>query len=180
MVTGSPRDRVLEAALDVLRDGESITLDSAARRVGMTKPGLMHHFPTKETLMIALVDCVADRWHADLTRCLPADAREHPTPVQRMTAYLECALTTEFDRTDLVMFADARLTRLLAERWNERMRHWLSLPEDLPSKQHGALATVRVIADGLWFDTATGLSPIGAGDRERIRAVAYGLLKDCT
>ncbi|MBD0322544.1 MAG: TetR family transcriptional regulator, partial [Aldersonia sp.] len=48
MVTGSPRDRVLEAALDVLRDGESITLDSAARRVGMTKPGLMHHFPTKE------------------------------------------------------------------------------------------------------------------------------------
>ncbi len=66
------RHRILDGALELLRaeGGGTITLDATAKQVGLTKPGLMYHFPTKEALMLAVVDHVAERWEALLQQRL--------------------------------------------------------------------------------------------------------------
>ncbi|GAB3996126.1 hypothetical protein GCM10029992_15240 [Glycomyces albus] len=65
-VKPSSRTQILEGALDLLREGEAVSLESAARRANLTKPGVMYHFPTKEALMLALLDWVVDCWERDL------------------------------------------------------------------------------------------------------------------
>ena len=39
-----------------------LLLDSAAAKAGISKDGLLHHFPTKNKLLEALVERSADNW----------------------------------------------------------------------------------------------------------------------
>ncbi len=52
------RDRILDTAMAILdRDGHrGLTLRALARECGMTAPGLMHHFPTLDHLLVAVVE----------------------------------------------------------------------------------------------------------------------------
>jgi AcrR family transcriptional regulator len=51
------RERILRAAAGAIRRaGPNVSLDAIARTAEVSKGGLMHHFPTRERLMIALVE----------------------------------------------------------------------------------------------------------------------------
>ena len=76
----SQRDAALDAALDLLRDGGSLSLESAARAAGMSKPGLMYHFSTKEALVAALVDHLIDDYERTFVAAAPRPARPTRPP----------------------------------------------------------------------------------------------------
>ena len=42
------KPEILDDAIEVLRRGEPFTIDAVAREAGLTKPGVVHHFETKE------------------------------------------------------------------------------------------------------------------------------------
>ncbi|SDK95383.1 transcriptional regulator, TetR family [Glycomyces sambucus] len=172
----SARPQILDGAIAMLRAGESLSLESAAKHAGLTKPGLMYHFPTKEALMVALVDRVVDDWEHEVAAQLdgPLDAA---APAERIGAYLEWALKGEADLSDLVMFADPRLCERLTARWSERMRPWLTVPDGLPAPERARLSAVRLIADGLWFADAMDNLPPDAQEREALRGLARSLLE---
>lgn len=176
-MTTSSRTRVLDGALELLRNGGTISLESAARQVGLSKPGVMYHFPTKEALMLALVDRVMDGWDEQMARRLPAPAEQAPAR-ERLRAYLDWCLSGEVDETDLVMLTDPKLRGTLKERWAARLTPWLALPEDLPAECRGRLLAVRLIADGVWFADAADVLALDADERVRVRAVADALLAD--
>ena len=69
------RTALLEAAADALVEhGPRVSLDVVARQAGVSKGGLLHHFPSREALMLALSQHTADRWAATVDRHLdPAD-----------------------------------------------------------------------------------------------------------
>ena len=48
--------------------------------------------------------------------------------------------------------------------------------EALPAAQRGHLSAVRLMADGIWFATATGINPPTLEERPAIRAAAQELL----
>jgi AcrR family transcriptional regulator len=54
----SARDRILSAAMAVAREcgASRLSLDAIARRAGVSKGGLLYHFPKKDALMRALVE----------------------------------------------------------------------------------------------------------------------------
>jgi AcrR family transcriptional regulator len=54
----SARDRILAAAMAVARESGAgrLSLDAIARRAGVSKGGLLYHFPKKNALMKALVE----------------------------------------------------------------------------------------------------------------------------
>ena len=54
----SARDRILAAAMAVARESGAsrLSLDAIARRAGVSKGGLLYHFPKKDALMRALVE----------------------------------------------------------------------------------------------------------------------------
>jgi len=176
-MSNSSRDRILDGALELIRSGGTISLESAARQVGLTKPGVMYHFPTKEALMLALVDRVMDGWDAQMAARLAAPVDQVPVG-ERLRAYLDWCLSGEVDETDLVMLTDQRLRGTLKERWSARVAPWLTLPEDLSAERQGRLLAVRLIADGVWFADAAGVFAPDPEERVRVRAVAEALLGD--
>lgn len=173
----SSRERILGGALELIRSGGTVSLASAARQVGLTKPGVMYHFPTKEALMLALVDRVMDGWDAQMSRRLSAPPEQVPAE-ERLRAYLDWCLSGEVDETDLVMLTDQRLRATLKERWVARVAPWVDLPEDLPPERRSRLLAVRLLADGVWFADAAGVFAPDPDERVRVRAVADALLAD--
>lgn len=57
------RAELLRAALEVIaeRGYRGASLSAVAERVGITQQGLLHHFPTKEALLIAVLEA-RDEW----------------------------------------------------------------------------------------------------------------------
>ncbi|HEX6346947.1 TetR/AcrR family transcriptional regulator [Umezawaea sp.] len=171
------RQRILDGALDLLRaeGGGNLTLDAAAKQVGLTKPGLMYHFPTKEALMVAVVHHVADRWERMLQHALGLP-RADATPRQRIRAYVEVAVTGELDRADFAICAEAFYQDTLGQVWSSRFEPWVTLPEDLPEAERGRLNGARLLADGYWMAAATGVLPVPDRDRAALLAVVDGLV----
>ncbi|CAM5643617.1 TetR/AcrR family transcriptional regulator [Streptomyces purpurascens] len=173
--------QILDGALDLLRTegGGAITLDAAARQAGLTKPGLMYHFPTKEALMLAVVDHVADRWETLLLHRL-ARPLQTASPHQRIRAYVEVALAEPFDRADFAIYSDAHYRDTLTDTWVRRFEPWLALPDTLADAARARLTAARLLADGYWTAAATGVFPIPDHDRAQLLALAEDLLKDET
>src|SRR5699024_297627 len=167
--------RILLAAREMLSADGTVSLDSVARQVGLTKPGLMHHFPSKEAMMVALVDAVIDQCEDQLPQTLgaaPADAGA----VARIGAYARFVLAQDFHRSDVVVFADPRLHRTLVARWEERMTPWWSVHEEATETMRTRLLAVRLLADGAWFASATGMLVPGPEERRRLRLLVEELL----
>lgn len=178
----SAREAMLDAAEAHLGEDGTLTLDSAARAAGVTKPGLMYHFPTKEALLGAILDRMAARCERQMLEHL---ADRHPgagddlvaaPAAQRHLAYLDWTCRAELSAADLVIFADPHLRVTLTERWQEQVETWLHIPADV-GPDHGArLLAVRLMADGLWFDRAAGLLDEVGPHAQRLRALAAEML----
>lgn len=176
----SQKSSALDAAVRLLQDGGTLSLDSVARAAGLTKPGLMYHFATKEALLAALVEHVTDRCERELEALLPAgDDRslaDHPAR-ERLLAYAEWAITVEHGSADLVALADPRLRERMTELWAERFRPWVEVPADLPPPERARLHAVRLLADGCWFADASGILPVPAADRAALLEVVRTLVE---
>ncbi|MFF8558929.1 TetR/AcrR family transcriptional regulator [Streptomyces albidoflavus] len=59
------RGEILRAALEVIseRGYRAASLAAVAERVGLTQQGLLHHFPTKEALLVGVLEA-RDQWDA--------------------------------------------------------------------------------------------------------------------
>ncbi len=83
----SVRDRLLDAAEQVVaRDGVGhLTLETVAKEAGVSKGGLLYHFPAKAALITAIVERHVNRCSTDQTAAVAAD----PEPAGAFTrAYL--------------------------------------------------------------------------------------------
>nr|WP_282006983.1 TetR/AcrR family transcriptional regulator [Propioniciclava sinopodophylli] len=174
----SARAGVLASTLALARTGASVSLVSAARAAGITKAGLMYHFPTKEALMTAVVDHLLDGYERDLAARLTTTNSNVPTISERLAAYVDWACDGPFDYGDLVMLTDPRLREPLTERWNSRMGAWVDVPETLPADQRARLHGVRLLADGIWLNTAGNGIALSDEDTDAIRALAHHLIQE--
>lgn len=179
----SAREAMLDAAEAHLGEGGTLTLDSAARAAGVTKPGLMYHFATKEQLLAAILDRIAMRYEHEL---LEQVAARHPgagddlaaaPAAPRHLAYLDWACTAALSAADLVIFADPHLRVTLTERWQEQVETWLHVPVGVGPDRRARLLAVRLMADGLWFDRAAGLLDEVGEEAERLRSLATAMLE---
>lgn len=158
-----------------VEQGGAITLETTARRAGLTKAGLMYHFPTKQQLMCAVVDHVADRWEVAMLAALDMQFEE-ATVADRIRAYVDVACSGEADRADYAVFSDAAYLPVLSARWNERFQRWLELPPDSAPAQRVRLTVARLAADGFWTADATGLFAPSGDDRDAVVAFITDLI----
>ncbi|CAQ01815.1 TetR/AcrR family transcriptional regulator [Clavibacter sepedonicus] len=163
---------ILEHATTVLRRGDSLTIDSVAREAGLTKPGVIHHFATKEVLVVSVVDHILDRWEADLR----ARVGESDGATARLRAYVDHALDGDFDLSDLAFLVDARICERLSRLWTARLGPWFG--EDLAGSptRRGALRAARLLADGAWFNASLGIPTADDDEREVVRRLAHDLI----
>ena len=64
---GNCRKEILDAAQTVVMEAGAghMSLDTVAKKAGVSKGGLMYHFPTKENLLQAMVLRMIEQFHAD-------------------------------------------------------------------------------------------------------------------
>ncbi len=170
------KEHLLNEAISLLRDGTPLTIDALAKRVGLTKPGVIHHFPSKEALMVALIEQVTDSWEEQIRPMLVGES----TPANRLRAYVHSALSGDFDGGDLVLLADMRLRDRLCALWSERLAPWFGADISATSVQRAALQSARLIADGAWFDQGLGIVTMTDDERAAVREVALRLVDEGT
>lgn len=142
------------------RGGAEISYDATAREAGLTKAGVLYHFPTREALVTAVVEHVALRWDA----AMRADAGAGPddlSPVDRTAAYVRLTLDGEPTRADVAIFSEALYRPQHAGPWQRVLAPWFDV-SGCPPVQAARLRAARYAADGLWLARATGLHAPGS------------------
>jgi AcrR family transcriptional regulator len=165
----SVRTRLLNAAEQVVaRDGvASLTLDAVAREAGVSKGGLLYHFPTKSDLVNAVVERLATHCEQQQREAVQ-DAPLEPGAFTR--AYLRCR-SQPVDPQELpihmALLAAAGTDEQFLDPWRRRIVGWQARLESDGIDPVDA-TIVRLAIDGLCLSTLLGL-PVPEGDfRKRL------------
>ncbi|MGI5203476.1 TetR/AcrR family transcriptional regulator [Spirillospora sp. CA-108201] len=167
------REALLDAAESVLfeQGTQALTLSAVADRAGVSKGGLLYHFPTKEELVRAMVARVIEEFDGLIA------SHDDGTPGSYTRAYVEATfeiLTGEaraYRRWSAITAAAADPEQ--AEPLNEAMRRWHA-PDPADGPDPGNAAVVRLAAEGLW--EVVSHDP-GLYDAEQLRALRLRLLE---
>lgn len=152
--------------VQLLRHGEVLTLDSVAKRVGLTKPGVVYHFSTKQALSIAVVDYVIDTWQDQLLQQVTPEA----DAVTKLKAYIRWAITGAIDSGDLAFLTDPHLRAQLTTQWAQRLDPWLG-----EALNDSYCRAARLIADGTWLNQALGITRFSTTQCNEVLAIAQDL-----
>lgn len=171
------RDRILEAAAQIIlaQGAAHLTLDQVAQSAQVSKGGLLHHFPTKEDLMLGLMTQRVIRFRERVLQQQAAD----PEPVQGswLRAYIRATFVQEPAEALLAvtfMQLVANAPELFTAKRAELMALFLPIPADgiAPAR---ALA-VQLACDGFWFSERTGLAQLDETQRNALQADLLTLL----
>ena len=169
-------DRILRATAEIVsQDGiRSLTLEAVAQRAGISKGGLLYHYPNKQALLRALVLRDFEESEAEVER---RAASLEPGPGRWLRAYVEVAFDPapacgpELLGALIGVFAeDPTLLREIAAQY----RRWQQvIAKDVDDKPLAALVSLAL--DGLFLADLMGLAPAQGADREALRQIMSDL-----
>ena len=155
----SVRDRLLNAAeLVVAREGVSnLTLEAVAQAAGVSKGGLLYHFPSKSAMITAIVERMAGRCDADQAELVARD----PRTVGGFTrAYLEIRARNPDPHKEPIhtaLLAAAGTNPDYLEPFRKRLVEWQAKLES-DGIDPTTATIVRLAIDGLGLSRLLGLS----------------------
>jgi AcrR family transcriptional regulator len=96
------REAVLKAAAQIIvRHGVSaFTIEAVSQEAGVTKGGVLHHFPSKEALVDGLIDQVIQAFNAWLAAELEAEPPEEPG--RWLRAYIRTIFSVQYKDINLI------------------------------------------------------------------------------
>ncbi|MTD12901.1 TetR family transcriptional regulator [Nakamurella sp. YIM 132087] len=166
----SSRTAILDAAFRLADhdDGAlAVTFDAVAKEAGVTKGGVLYHFPTRNELIIAVTAYAAQRVVDAMAELLGAPL-EQATPEHRIRAYITVVGRGRLTRADLAIFTESLSDPALAEPWESVLGPWISVDGIDDPVRRARLSTARLAADGLWMADATEVLLPHPDDRDRI------------
>lgn len=151
------RDRILDAVERLLGDtpATQVSLSAVAAEAGVSKGGLLHHFPTKESLLAGLVRRLGERSDAQLSEAVSGG-----TSVSEF--YLQAYDATDWQSMGLFRALVAGLRSTDGQQGEvhtavtEVMRSWdggLQAENDDPVQAE----IIRLVGDGLYLAALLGL-----------------------
>ncbi len=136
--------------------GADITYQSVASEAGLTKAGLMYHFPTKDAMMIAVIEHVIARWQVELEDVLAVPLAES-TLTERVRAFVLFAGEGGVTAGEFVVFSEAVRRPEFSRPWLEYLQTWFGFADGTDTTP---LLLVWLAANGLWVAEATGVLTI--------------------
>jgi AcrR family transcriptional regulator len=163
------RDTVLKAAAQVIiRHGvTAFTIEAVAQEAGVTKGGVLHHFPTKEALIDGLIDQVTETFNARLMDELEAEPAGQPG--RWLRAYIRTVFSSPLglDKNLIPALAavaadDERLARI-RESLEESQR--AAVEDGLDPVQ---ATIIRLAVDGVIFAQALNLNVLDTSLSQKV------------
>lgn len=172
----SSRTEILTAAMRVVDavGGADITYESVAREAGLTKAGLMYHFPSKDALMIGVIEHVIDLWQTELCELLAVPLADS-TLAQRVDAFVKFAGTGGVTQGEFVVFTEAVRRPQLSAPWLEWLRTWFGFGEGADTT---SLMLVWLAANGLWIAESTNILTVTPAQRSALLGRMADLVKE--
>lgn len=155
----SKRILILDAALRVIeRDGvTAVTYETVAEEAGITKAGLVYHFPTREALLHAVQERLAAQWETAMTSAAGGPA-ETISEAQRLAAYATVTVHSA-TRAELELILHTTTGPATSTPFIDVMNRWTPPPPHTPPLTTDQLRALiaRLAANGLWLhETLTG------------------------
>ena len=108
----SKKSLLIQAALEIIdkKSLDALTYDSLAKASGMSKSGLLYHFPSRAALLLALNEHLASSWRASLLEAAGAPPEEL-SPPRTLARRRRGSLTKRNPRRPLACFGYAHQRR---------------------------------------------------------------------
>ncbi|NKF24255.1 TetR/AcrR family transcriptional regulator [Solimonas sp. C16B3] len=151
-------------AVVVQQGAVRLTLDAVAKQAGVSKGGVMYHFPSKEALLQALVTRAMERSYIARTRLQP----DSPAPGDILRAYVQASVGDPLGNLRVssallaVVASDPTLMAPVREFFSKR------LPSIAPGVPFERAAIVHLATEGLWLMDLFGASPFTKKQRTQV------------
>lgn len=179
MARPSARPRLLDAALRVVetRGVTALTLDAVADEAGVTKRGLIYHFPNKHALLVGIHEELAARIEQEMLRATGQEP-ETASLVDRTKGYVRASLRS-MTHVEMPLIMDAANEPEWMAPWMRVYRRWFPEGEQ-PVEDMDALSlrclVARMAVDGSWGYESILPAPMSLEAREHLAdAILSGL-----
>jgi AcrR family transcriptional regulator len=170
MARPSSRQLILDAAEEIVSESGAsrLTLEAAAERAGLSKGGLLYHFPTKEALLSAMIERFVKGFSERKEKALECLC---PGPSRRLRAHIDECFQNDERREKIcssLMAASASDPRLL-----DPVRDHVKAQVAGMFAEFGEFApaaAVYLAVEGMKLMDLLQLNPFTAEQREDIRA----------
>jgi AcrR family transcriptional regulator len=162
------RQQLIEAALRVLQlhGGMGLTLDAVAQQAGKSKGGVLHHFPSKDALVEAVLRELFAAFETQVQFYLE---QEPPGPGCWLRAYIRATfdddpIPLELTTLLITVVENPSLIALIRgdfERWRQRL-----LDDGVPPAR---AMVVQQAADAYWTERLMGVAPSDEASRANLR-----------
>lgn len=162
-------ERIMDAAEQVvLQEGAShMTMDAVAAKAGVSKGGLIYHFPSQRDLLQAMLQRFID--HIE-TRMADARAKLPESPTREIKAYVLAWFTlgSEYRRTASALLATVTREPELLKTVRQKHRDIMAKIIEVAPNQERAMI-LSLATEGMWMSELLDISPLADSERGRIK-----------
>lgn len=168
----SKRQVLIDAALQLIEDEglAGLTYDSLASTTGISKSGVIYHFPSRHNLLLSLHEELAKQWTDRLEELAGGKVDE-----VALKDRLKAMLTVHSEAAtlaDLLLNIDAVDTPEYNEVWEKALDPWLIDPCEDPK-----LFAIQLMANGLWIHDYVSTRKMTPEERQRCLEYALQLVE---
>jgi AcrR family transcriptional regulator len=176
----SNRGRVLDAAARVaLRDGPgAVTIESVVTQSGMSRGGVLYHFPSKDALLRALVEQDIDAVR-EVTG-LDSGQAHGRSRQQRVRAYYDACTEWAPDRGHAALAVALASNPALLDSWARVQRDLDEVDGADTDDEPMSALVARLALDGLWFSDLIDAERFSGPQRRRIVAAILATASEPT
>ncbi|MBN9645064.1 TetR family transcriptional regulator [Corynebacterium mendelii] len=162
----SKKDQIIAAAIDIITEGgmAAVTMDAVAAKAGVSKGGLLYHFPTMVALHEGIHEKLAADWEQEMEHLAGGTADEVDRDT-RTEAFIR-SMAEKSTPAELIVTVHAITTPNMSASWDAVEARWSPPPPDDDGRGSNAFAA-RLAADGLWIHNAN--TPTTPAEKARRR-----------
>lgn len=178
MTSPSTRDKIVDAAMSIVRDRgvTKLTLDEAAKVAGLSKGGVLYHFKSKDDLVRGMIERLLNQMDAE---DLAHYQQEPEGPYRWLRASIRTAFNPDGPACDSVggaLLAAITVNPELMTSIQAKYAEWVERSlSDSPNPQLAMLVSMAL--DGHYFERMMGLKPYNDDQHQQVQQFILDLLK---
>lgn len=180
MTKTNKKSNILIAVSEIVKEKgvAKLTLEAVAKRAGISKGGLLYHYPSKDALIQGMVKEWTTTYFESIATLANNDSQEKGKWIR---AYVNIAFSDLDDNNhkhlSAALTAALFINPDLLDEFNEKNEelHAKLLSDGIDSHK---MTMVRLMIDGLWFSEMYGISPLSEDMKTQISSELLNLMQE--